>query len=511
MSVVRFKALVVVVLIALVVFRFLGSTLSTVCDRSDYMRRRNVWIALTATAFLSATFWWYALFAIPLIVWAARRDHNPVALFLMLLHVIPPMLIDIPIVGINRLFELDNYRLLSICILVPLYFQLRSTKPASRKLGPADYFLFGWGVMEVALFVPPDLPGQPLMQDSTTNLLRRAFLYLLDTYTLYFVISRTCTSKRALTDAMGAFCAGTMLMAGEALYETARHWLLYLEIEGQWLGDPNIGFYLLRGGSVRAQSAAGHALALGFVLAISMGFWLCLQSQIKRRFLWVCGILLLCGGLLATYSRGSWIGALIIVLAFAAFRSGSVTKMVKVGVGIGAILMILAALPMGQRVVNELPFLGHSVDSGTLSYRERLASRAWELIVQHPLLGDQLAYLRLNDLRQGQGIIDFVNAYAEIGVFYGLLGLFFLVGFLIVCLWRAWTRTRWIETDPQLRSIGAALIASITGCFFMLASASFIFGLRELYFILGGLSAGFVTTVASESEGISLAAMRRPS
>src|SRR5262245_10431772 len=112
----------------MVIFRFARPIAMRFTSAEDFSRRRNVWLALTAVAFLSPSFWVFVAVAVPLLVWAGRQDSNPVALYLLLLHVIPPIPVAIPVIGISQLFDLDNYRLLSFCILVPAALRLRRTK-----------------------------------------------------------------------------------------------------------------------------------------------------------------------------------------------------------------------------------------------------------------------------------------------------------------------------------------------------------------------------------------------
>ena len=99
--IINIKALIVVLAIAAVVFR-LGKPIALLfSSEPDFARRRNVWFVLTATAFLSPNFWLFVLVAAPLLAWAGRKDTNPVALYLILLHVIPPIPVEIPVVGIR--------------------------------------------------------------------------------------------------------------------------------------------------------------------------------------------------------------------------------------------------------------------------------------------------------------------------------------------------------------------------------------------------------------------------
>jgi O-antigen ligase len=99
----------------------------------------------------------------------------------------------------------------------------------------------------------------------------------------------------------------------------------------------------------------------------------------------------------------------------------------------GAVLLS----PVGDRVIDNLPFVG-TVDQDNVSYRQRLAERSWELIQQNPFFGSPFGLLHLEELRQGQGIIDLVNTYATVAMYYGLIGLSLFLGFFVIGIWNAY-------------------------------------------------------------------------
>src|SRR5678816_2305940 len=87
-------------------------------EEADFRRRRNLWLAVTALAFLSSNFWIFMLIAAGLLLLFARKDRNPFAFYLFLLFAIPPYAAALPGLGIvNKLFELSFPRLLSLLVL----------------------------------------------------------------------------------------------------------------------------------------------------------------------------------------------------------------------------------------------------------------------------------------------------------------------------------------------------------------------------------------------------------
>jgi hypothetical protein len=520
------KPLIVILVVSALVFGLAKPMALLFSTENDFSRRRNVWFALTIIAFLSPNFWLFAVVAVPLLAWAGRKDSNPVALYVLLLHVIPPIPVEIPGPGIE-VFDLNNYRLLCFCVLIPTAIALRRSKDRPRGMTAMDVLLLAYGALQIVLFIPPDLPSHIILPDSPTNVLRRAFLFFIDVYVLYFVVSRGCRTQHAIKEVLAAFCLSSAVMAAVALFEFVRHWLLYVDLAAGWGSNPRATFYLMRGNYLRAQVTAGHPLLLGYLLAIAFGFWLYLQLHIKRQNgepatqlltgrlrplgyplvmafgIWryiqsfiqkrkLIPLTLFWLGLLAAYSRGPWIGALVIYLAFVALGRRALSGLLKASVILGVLGVALAVSPIGKQIMSTLPFFGGSVDIGNLDYRQRLAQRAWELIQQNPLFGDQLASTRLQDLRQGEGIIDLVNSYAEIGLHYGLIGLSLFIGVIVVGLFKTYLFARVnMLREPELASLGACLCACILGTLFMMASISFGLGLEKMYYVLAGLAAAY--------------------
>src|ERR1700728_4446477 len=177
-------ALIVVLAIAGTIFHLAKPVALRFMTGEDFSRRRLVWFVLTAVSFVSPNIWLFVLIAIPMLVWAGRNDSNPIALYLLLLHVVPPVAVNIQVLGNNGLFGLDNYRLLAFCVLLPAAIRYRKNQKngMAGAFGTMDSLLLAFGILQVALYTPPDLPYHFVIPDSPSNALRRAVLFLLDTY-----------------------------------------------------------------------------------------------------------------------------------------------------------------------------------------------------------------------------------------------------------------------------------------------------------------------------------------
>jgi hypothetical protein len=487
------KELIVIVGIATIIFRLARPVALRFMSEDDFARRRMVWFVLTVVGSLSPSFWLYVLVAIPLLISTNRKESNPVAFYLLLLHVVPQVSIPIPVLGNNGLFPLDNYRLLAFCVLLPgaIRFVKDPDREKSSPSGAIEALFLLFGVLQVVLYVAPDLPEHYLMPDSASNFLRRALLYCLDVYLVYFVVSRTCQSRTKIIDAAACFCLACAVMAGVAMFEELRHWLLYVPIASRWGTDPNASVYLMRGNQLRAQASAGHALALGYLLAVASGFWLYLKTQVSSRAYRLGFTALLWGGLYATGSRGPWMGTIIIYFAFKAAGPRAFSRVVKGGILAGAIAGGILASPIGEKILSVLPIFGRTVDFNIL-YRQRLAARGWDIVFAHPFFGDQFPWPELEDLRQGEGIIDLVNTYLSTSLFYGLVGLFCFLGVMLIGTTKAYVRAKELaRSDPNVSLFGTSIVACVAGTLVMIQSSSFSLGLEKMFYVLAGLAIAY--------------------
>ena len=191
------KALLVVLGIAVPVFALLKPVCLRFMSVEAFKLRRNGWMLLTAAAFMSPSFWVFALIAGPVYAWLGAKDSNPVALYLFLAHVIPPYPFSIPIVGINQLFELTNFRLLALAVFVPwLWRNPRSSEPGANQITAIGCCLLAYWAIKLLPMVPYESP---------TSTVRRAFLFFLDTAVLYYLASRACASKAKIVEVMATF------------------------------------------------------------------------------------------------------------------------------------------------------------------------------------------------------------------------------------------------------------------------------------------------------------------
>jgi hypothetical protein len=430
-----------------------------------------VWLALTTAVFIAPSFWLFVLVATPVLIILGRRDSNPAAAFLFLLYLLPPVSVPIPIIGVS----LDFYLLLTLCLLVPTAWRLWKDKKKSRESGLAalDILLLAYCVLSSFLFLQPEIARGVLMEWTFTDCLRRVVSHLLIIYVPYFVLSRTSRNRAVINDMIASFSIKCVLLAGVAIFESVRGWLLYSELPPRW-GAAAVG-YLARGGQVRAMASTGHSLVLGYMVAVAFGFWLYLQQGVQYKALRIAITSLLLFGLWAAFSRGPWMVAALIYISFAAIGPRAFTKVFKAVASLALLAVAILISPLGNRIISVIPYFGGTVDLGNVEYRERLFTRSWEIIMNHPWFGDQQALLKMQDLRQGEGIIDLINGFINILLDNGFVGLSLFVSFIFIGLIKALRiSAETAKSDPDLSKLGACIAACVIGSLLMMWVAGLI-------------------------------------
>jgi hypothetical protein len=507
-------ALVYILFIAGICFLVMAKPLTArLMAPADFARRRNLWIAVTVATFLAHNFW-LAMLASALIVGiGSRREQNPAAMYCVLLFAVPQF--DMPISGfgvVNYLFEMNHPRMLALVLLLPAALKLAGQKRAANpRLHLPDtlfalYFIYVFIVSATA--------------DSVTGLMRFSIYLLLDHALLYYVITRSVVDKRRLYDVLAAFVMGVAVVCVIAGFENIRNWLVYESLRIP-LGVPpqDIGTYLLRatedGGYLRAYVTMGHAIALGFMSMVAITWLLALAPAFSRpvaapgmplpassqmtRLLGMALMLMLVAGLLASVSRGPWLGCAIVMVLGLSSGPGAKQRLTWMLAALPLVIAALLILPQGQKFIDLLPFVG-TVDPGSVSYRTQLLDRAMIVFWQNPIFGSMqyMSNPALEEMRQGQGIIDIVNSYVGVALAYGGIGLVLFVAPSAYALWTAWTTSRRLATqDPQAEAAGRALAASMLGVLLVIGAVSHYFHIPIVHRLVVSLCAAFAASAPS--------------
>lgn len=485
----HYKSLIIVMTLTVLVFLVARPVFTRFMSGEDFARRRNIWLALTLAAFLIPNYWAYVMVAVALIGYGVKKDSNPAALYMFLLMTIPPLSLNVPGFGIvNYVFPLDHLRLLSLVLLLPVALQLRS-EAAGQKVGwlPTDVLLVLYVAVQIVLMMP---------YVSTTATLRQSFTLGTDVLLPYLVLSRSIRSKEMIVEAMACFALAAIVLTPLAMMEFFFRSILYAGLEARW-GTPLTYVYLTRGDFLRAQVTAGHSIVLGYAMAVAFGFWLYLQTRVAGwGWRWL-GLLAIVAGLITAFARGPWVGAAATMLVFLAVGPNAAGRSLK-GIAVLACVGGLALVsPWGAKIIDYIPFVG-TAETGTITYRQQIFKVSWQLIQQHPLLGTPYYLAHMEELRQGEGIIDLVNAYVVIALTYGFVGLGLFAGFFGTALYLCWDAVRRLKSiEPDFSLLGGSLLACIIGALVIIATVGNYLSIPYIYWSLAGLAVAYVQLARS--------------
>lgn len=486
----HFRALIVILFLASVVFLLARRPATELIPPGDFKRRRNLWFLLTVLAFVSHSFWLYLGAGAVILYLAGRREHNPMALFYMLLFVIPPASLQVPGFGlVNYLVDLNHIRLLTLCVLLPAALALRRQGDTLRfgRTWP-DRLLAAGLLLMSALY---------LRETTLTDTLRQTLYLFIDVLLPYYVASRGLRQISDFKDTLLAFVLASFVLALIGVAEYVRHWLLYSALIDA-MGVPwSMSGYLSRGGSLRASVTTGQAIVLGYVMSVAIGLFLFLQGYLRHPWQRLMGVLLLAAGLFAPLSRGPWIGAMVIVVVFIALGRGALRRLVLLAAAGMLALPLLTAVPGGDKVLDLLPFIGN-VDKENITYRERLMDNSWIVIQRNPLFGsfDFRNTPEMQSMIQGEGIIDIVNTYINLALRVGLVGLGLFVAFFAAVLHGIRKAMRsFPDKDDERRQLGRALLATLVGILVIIFTVSSITFIPVVYWTIAGLGVAYVQMV----------------
>ncbi|RCL27345.1 ligase [Pseudomonas sp. AFG_SD02_1510_Pfu_092] len=486
----HFRALIVILFLASVVFLLARRPATDLIAPGDFKRRRNLWFLLTLLAFASHSFWLYLGAGAVILYLAGRREHNPMALFYMLLFLIPPASLQVPGFGVvNYLVDLNHIRLLTLCVLLPAALALRR-QPDTLRFGrtwPDRLLAAGLLLMSVLY----------LRETTLTDTLRQALYLYVDVFLPYYVASRGLRQISEFKDTLLAFVLAGFLLALIGVAESVRHWLLYSALVDA-MGVPwNLSGYLSRGGSLRASVTTGQAIALGYVMSVAIGLFLFVQGYVRRPVHRAMGALLLAAGLFAPLSRGPWIGTMVIVVVFIALGKGAIRRLTLLAAAGMLALPLLTVVPGGDKVLDLLPFIG-TLEKENITYRERLMDNAWIVIQRNPLFGsfDFRNTPEMQAMIQGEGIIDIVNTYINLALRVGLVGLGLFVAFFAVVLLGIRKAMRSIaDKDDERRQLGRVLLATLAGILVIIFTVSSISFIPVVYWSIAGLGVAYTQMV----------------
>jgi len=279
-------------------------------------------------------------------------------------------------------------------------------------------------------------------RDTTiTNILRVLVENMVAFVLPYILVRNGLRDSVAIRNAFLFVTAAGLCLSAVAIFESVRVWPIY-QAYGQQFGTMTLANVKMRGGMLRAGGPlmnpplSGAILALCFVTAFAARDLF--RTAMGHRIV----LAVLVGGLFAMQTRAAWLGAVFGTIGVVVSRRGIRGVAGYVPVLLVAAGGIYAAALASPRVAG---LVGFSSDAqGSSQYRDQLTDMGVEIVKQHPLIGQSstVVQIQMASLRQGEGIVDFVNGYLAIALFTGLIGLGMFVGALLLHGYRAYIGKR---------------------------------------------------------------------
>lgn len=486
------RALMVVLVLGGSVFLFARSAFEQLVTAATYSRWRNLWLLMTLALFLAHSFWVYAVLVAVYALATTRRESHLIGLYFLLLFVAPPARVEVPGMGlINHLFVVDQYRLLALVLLLPsaiALFQRVSTMKLGRS--PVDWMVLGYFVL-ISLLA--------FREANLTSGLRNIVTNGIDVLLPYYVVSRSLKDMDGFKAALSGFMLAAMVLSAVAMFEVLRSWKLYAAVLGALgLNPSEFGGYLLRAGLLRPTATVGNSIVLGYVVMVGLGFALFLKQFVSSTRLQWLGIGVLILGVVASLSRGPWVGAIFMLLIFFAIGPRAIKQLLRislVGVVVG---FSLSLFPLGQTLLEMMPFLGN-VDEGNVEYRANLLTQALPVIQRNLWFGsvDYLESPELLLMMQGEGIIDLVNSYIAVALEFGLVGLGLFAGVFLLALKEVKQALRRAASHGAAAEVlGRALFATLSAVMLVIYTVSGITAVPVVYWSVAGLCVAYARLMA---------------
>ena len=480
------KSDLIVNFLILLAFRLAGPWLVSEIPSHRVNTWRNALLILTNLEFLSPNIWVFSVLAsIQLVSLRTRETDNSVR-YALLLCAVPVVRMAIPGLGlVNYLFELNYPRLLSLVLLMPVFFsaEFHSEKPA---MSLTDKLLVAFVILRLLL----DFRGTTL-----SNGIRGIFDTTVDTFLPYWVISRSIRNISQIRMTLLALVTTSLVLALAGGFEYVKHWLLYFSIGPHW-GIDLRHLYLARADSLRATASMQSPISLGYLMVIALASWHYLattRSDPPRKRLIP---LILAGGLFVTLSRGPWVGMLVFMIIYTLTGQGGFGKLLKLGFYTLALSPLVFIIPGGEKIINIMPFIGHS-EQEDITYRQELMHNAWIVAQRNFLFGsvDYLSAPELQAMVQGQGIIDIVNTYLGEMLHYGLIGVCLFAGIFLSALRELASIRLATAIDAQMDNLRRTLLATMVAIMVIIVSVSPVDMIEQLYLIITALSVALARLV----------------
>lgn len=427
------KLLIPTLLVCGLAFLILRSSFATLLTRAEYQRAWVVLGGTTIVAYLSHTPMIYVI-ALGVVAQLAQSFlgggiRGKLSAYMLMIMIIPPLFWQLGGLGdINYVLALNGPRILAIVLLAgpALKFLGDSKYKRERWVMLLDLAVFAYQILRIALMAP---------HLTTTGILRMVVESSLDVLLPYYVFSRGLRNDRDFRFVLTHLVMGLALAGCVGFAEFFLRRNLYSELQYVYGIKWQLTMKLMRGDFLRVQAATPAPIILALEMIFALGLWTYLRGLEWRRFSTLLVFFGFACCLVFTFSRGPWLGAICFWLALLGLHKLGVRAFVWVFLLLLGGAVVAKAIGADEQVAGALGavFGSSDQDLNTINYRRQLLDTALALLKQSPWLGVPDYASRMQDLKQGEGIIDLVNSYVSIALDTGVIGLaIYMVPYVLV-------------------------------------------------------------------------------
>ncbi|MBF7010016.1 O-antigen ligase [Novosphingobium sp. HR1a] len=442
--------------------------------------------AVLITFFMPAVAWllpnvWMLYFV--MLMWVplfARRSEEIAGVYLYSLMLLPSLDQAVELAGI-KLFDISVHDMLALGAVIAIVIA-----PGKARIGRGDDMRVA-AVLLVMVFASA-------RETSLTHFLRTTINIGFDYGMPYFILSRGFRDLASMRTGMRWFACSGIAISGVLVFEMVQNWPMYNEL--YWHYDvPKLLAVKVRGAFMRPGGPFNEPTSIALVMTLCMlALWLIRDDfRTRMRHGLLCAALFL--GLSAPQSRNAWVALGIAVLLADMFLGRWSALVRKAAPTAAALTLIFAAASIYPSFSDSLGLSGQASETG--EYRRALFDRGVQEFWDSPIVGfsrDQLE-VRLNDMRQGEGIIDYVNSYLWFALVSGVIGLAAFVWNFTAPLSYLWRMRR-----AEIATGTAVPAAFVFGSLAALAATLFFtfFATRMAYLTIGFM--GFAAAIRAISR-----------
>jgi O-antigen ligase len=480
------RAYIVVFTLSNFVFWLLPRLKVNFVDNAEIKQWRNYWLIITTLCFFITNIWLYVACITLILVYANHSNTDRLPLFFAISCASPLYYFTIPGFGvINYLISLSYMTLLVVMLLGS------ENRQTSKKV--VSYYPF----LKVVLIYVVIISILDSRETTFTHSLRTMVIALLTVLLPFSFLSKSIndaeTFKRCLFTLV--LCLTPLALIG--CFETLKYWKLYSSSFVNLLGEEKALDYGLRGDTLRAGTLFAGPIVLGYMMVIGMGALLFVQKYTSQKYLFRFIFILFLGALYFTKARGPWLGLIILAISFIWSGPNRLGNFSKFSAGSAIGLIVLSMTSFGEKLISMLPFMSseESHEASTIDYRIRLIEQAQILFQKNPIFGlvNYRETPEMEVMRQGQGIIDVVNSYIDIGLSYGIVGLGLFTFIFFGLFFTVLKKLRSLPPEQEdLINIGRSLYAIMGAILFIIFTVSSINYIPIFYWLFAGLCSAYI-------------------